>query len=67
MNCTIAAAYKTALEKSKTVHVYNSSTGSVNPINWGQLFDYVEEYAQKYPYGKFLILKIMNFHDFNFR
>jgi len=48
-NLMIAVAWQTAKEKSKDVTVYNCTTGTSNPVTWGQLETASFTYLMKNP------------------
>ena len=49
INLAIAAAWKIASEPNKSITVYNSTSGSINPLRWGQLETLGMAAVRKYP------------------
>ena len=49
INLAIAAAWKIASNPTKSIHVYNSTSGSINPLRWGQLETLGMAAVRKYP------------------
>jgi len=49
INLAIAAAWKTATQPSNAIPVYNCTSGTKNPIKWGQLWTIGMEAMIKYP------------------
>ena len=49
INLAIAAAWKISSQPSNAIPVYNCTSGSVNPIRWGQLETLGMSAMRKYP------------------
>eukprot|EP00092_Neocalanus_flemingeri_P036689 GFUD01039944.1.p1 GENE.GFUD01039944.1~~GFUD01039944.1.p1 ORF type:complete len:515 (+),score=130.04 GFUD01039944.1:51-1547(+) len=54
INLAIAVAWKTASQPSNAIPVYNCTSGSINPISWGQLETLTLASIRKYPMERVL-------------
>eukprot|EP00092_Neocalanus_flemingeri_P108494 GFUD01139350.1.p1 GENE.GFUD01139350.1~~GFUD01139350.1.p1 ORF type:complete len:496 (-),score=133.82 GFUD01139350.1:192-1679(-) len=50
INLAIAVAWKTATQPSNSIPVYNCTSGSTNPLSWGQLEKTMMSAIRKYPF-----------------
>ena len=49
INLSIAAAWKIGTQPSTTIPVYNCTSGTINPLTWGQVVTYLVASLRKYP------------------
>ncbi|XP_064634535.1 fatty acyl-CoA reductase 1-like isoform X2 [Lineus longissimus] len=50
VNMLIAIGWYTAVHKPKEIHIYNCTTGTLNPISWGSIVKYSLSYMHQMPY-----------------
>nr|XP_018903111.1 PREDICTED: putative fatty acyl-CoA reductase CG5065 [Bemisia tabaci] len=68
VNLMITVAWSTATENSKTIKVYNCTSGSTNPIKWGELENWGRDSVLSHPFtnvvwypgGSFKYTRFMN-------
>ncbi|XP_078578216.1 fatty acyl-CoA reductase 1-like [Branchiostoma floridae x Branchiostoma japonicum] len=51
-NLMIAVAWDTAVSRPENIPVYNSTSGGVNPLRWGEFSEGILENMKKYPLDK---------------
>ncbi|CAH1259082.1 FAR1 [Branchiostoma lanceolatum] len=67
-NLMIAVAWDTAVRVSRpeNIPVYNSTSGGVNPLRWGEMSASVVKFARKYPFDEIFRLPNFTFASNNF-
>ncbi|GLH01985.1 Putative fatty acyl-CoA reductase CG5065 [Gryllus bimaculatus] len=51
INLLLAVAWHTAVNRPNGIAVYNCTSGSTNPLKWGQIEEYGREFVRKIPFN----------------